>query len=251
MAASIGWGILVAVFCALLAARYSSAILRRSAPTGSANRSSPRAPALQASAAEQKKQLWIQELEVTRPAQTLSRPKELRSEKMDVPGPKAGSSGGGGGGEGMPTPEQLRDLLSQAQSHLSSQDSGDGEAQVKAAMAALAAVRGVMVAQGRSEEEVMQALQTAAAEGRDVVASETRPGPNWRPLLPQDLGADASLLEETGRSSIIGEAAIDPESYVCPNCSGVVPRRRRSAHDEYWCSAIGGSDEEASAEDAR
>ena len=136
-------------------------------------------------------------------------------------------------------------MLSQAQSHLSSQDSGDGEGQVKAAMVALAAVRSVMAAQGRTEAEVMQALQTAAAEGREVVASDTRPGPNWRPLMPQDLGADASLLQETGRGGIIGDAAVDPESYVCPKCGGVVPRRRRSAHDEYWCSALEGSDDEA------
>lgn len=240
MAASLGWGIVVAVFCVLLAARYSSAAWRRTA-SAFANRSSPR----ESAGAEQENQkLWIRQREAV-PAQTLSQPKERGAVEMD------GSGGCAGDGEGMPSAEQLRDLLSQAQSHLSSQDSGDGEGQVKAAMVALAAVRSVMAAQGRSEEEVMQALQTAAAEGRDVVASETRPGPNWRPLLPQDLGADASLLEETGRSSIIAEAAIDPESYVCPNCSGVVPRRRRSAHDEYWCSAIGGSDEEASEDDAR
>lgn len=233
MPTSTGWGILVALVCVLLAARFSSRgfpLFARSRPPEQAG--------------TEKKKLWIQR--ETGPRRSPGLPPEAAA-GMEGPAPTAGDSDSGGG-EGMPTTEQLKDLLSRAQSHLGSQDSGDGEGQVKAAMVALAAVRSVMAAQGRTEEEVMQAMQAAAAEGRQVVASETRPGPNWRPLLPQDLGADASLLGETGRSSIIGDAAVDAESYVCPNCAGVVPLRRRSAHDEYWCSAVDGSSDEDGAE---
>ena len=225
MPASIGWGILVALVCVLLAASFSS----RRFPLFARSRPSEQA-------GTEKKKLWIQR--ETRPRESPDLPPEAAA-GMDVP-VSTPNDNGTGTGEGMPTTEQLKDLLSRAQSHLSSQDSADGEGQVKAAMVALAAVRSVMAAQGRTEEEVIQAMQAAAAEGRQVVASDTRPGPNWRPLLPQDLGADASLLGETGRGSIIGDAAVDAESYVCPHCSGVVPRRRRSVHDAYWCSAVDG-----------
>ena len=144
-----------------------------------------------------KKQLWIRR---DPPAAAPSAPAAAMAD--------AGGAGGGGeeGEEdAMPTPEQLQDLLSRAQSHLTGADGSDPEAKVAAAMAALAAVRGVMAAQGRSEEQVMSALQSAAADNRQVVASDTQPGPEWQPLLPQDLGATESLLAETGRSDIIGD----------------------------------------------
>jgi hypothetical protein len=237
-----GWSIFVALVCVLLAAKLS----RWHRRTGQAATGTAAAAASQTS---EKKKLWIR------------RDPPATKEEPDVGGSMAerrgGGGGGGGGGDGltMPTEEQLKDLLSQAQSHLTDQDGSDGEAQVKAAMAALAAVRGVMAAQGRTEEEVMQALQAAAADNRQVVASDTRPGPNWQPLLPQDLGAEASLLSETGRGGIIGDAAVDPESYVCPKCGGVVARRRRAAHDEYWCGPADDdgddSDEGAAGEGAR
>ena len=220
------WGVLVALLCVLLAARYSRWRRLAAAPT----------PQQAGTAAGPKKQLWIRRDPPAAPAAAVA---------MSA----AGGAGGkdAGDGTGMPTPAQLQDLLSRASSHLTYADGSDGEAQVAAAMAALAAVRGVMAAQGRSEEQVIDALQTAASESRQVVASDTRPGPGWQPLLPQDLGATESLLAETGRSDIIGDAAVDPESYVCPQCGGVVARRRKANHDEHWCEPLeeaGGPDPE-------
>ena len=155
------------------------------------------------------------------------------------------ASGGGAADDGAAAQQQQAATLSQAQKALQGTAGQGGEAQVAAAMKALEAVRSVMVAQGRSEQEVLAALHAAAADNRQVVASDTRPGPDWQPLLPQELGAEESVLAETGRDGIIGDAAVDPDSYVCEACGGVVARRRREAHDLYWCGAVD-SDEDGS-----
>ena len=46
------------------------------------------------------------------------------------------------------------------------------------------------------------------------------------------------MLAETGREGLLVQAAADPESYICPTCGGVVARRRKAAHDAYWCEVV-------------
>ena len=146
--------------------------------------------------AQQKKALWIRR---SAPAATME-------------GGEGTASGGGAAGDDAAAQQQQAAALSQAQRALQGTAGQGGEAQVAAAMKALEAVRSVMAAQGRSEQEVLAALHAAAADNRQVVASDTRPGPDWQPLLPQELGAEESVLAETGRDGIIGDAAVDPDS---------------------------------------
>jgi hypothetical protein len=69
-------------------------------------------------------------------------------------------------------------------------------------------------------------------------SSDTRPGPGWEFLVAPELAEEDSVLAETGREGLLVQAAADPESYICPTCGGVVARRRKAAHDAYWCEVV-------------
>ena len=151
--------------------------------------------------------------------------------------PAMGSAGAGGGAGAM-SAAQMEALLAKAGNALRVQQ-GTGEAQVQSAMDALGYVTQVMRQTRGGEAGVIAALEEAAAKNREVKASDTCPGAGWTFLVPPELQEEDSLLAETGREGIIQEAAADPDSYICPQCGGVVSRRRKIAHDQYWCEPEG------------
>ena len=103
-------------------------------------------------------------------------------------------------------------------------------------------IQAIRQANGGDEGAVLKALTEAKEKHRKVVASPTRPGPNWELLQPPPnmhlLNEEGSLLAEQGdgqRAQIIQDAAMDGSSFVCQECGGLVPVHRMEAHFNFWC----------------
>jgi len=53
-----------------------------------------------------------------------------------------------------------------------------------------------------------------------------------------DDGAHEALLCEQGRMDVLQDAYFDGSSVLCPNCHGLVSRKRFDAHVALWCPAL-------------
>lgn len=150
---------------------------------------------------------------------------------------RRGKVGVGSGG----SPQDLQEALDLAKSY-TADGSSDG------AMKALDLVTQIIRQTGGGEQAVMDALKNARDQHRRVIASQDRPGPEWKLLQPagssEELAAKESLLGDAGRDQIILDAAEDGSSVMCKACGALVRRDRKKAHDQMWCSAIPDEEDE-------
>lgn len=90
----------------------------------------------------------------------------------------------------------------------------------------------------RGEGAILQVLDEAkkAAKERGYMTEE-----EFAELNGTLEGADATeepIISERGKEQILRDAYADGSSILCKRCGALVPVKRKSNHDQFWCEAL-------------